>query len=150
MIPYKEMAVSKHNKKPITKRKPGHPVTRWTPTARAELLEALRDYIDRTNIPILAEFAYKNHIDRTQLYQYEELTHAIKECVTKKEAGLEKLMLSGMPHIASGCIFSLKQLGWKDVQSIEHSGSIDFYHALTAEERKARIEELGKKLATHN
>jgi hypothetical protein len=37
----------------------------------------------------------------------------------------------------------------KDKQEIEHSGGVDFYVSLTPEERKARIEELGRKLASH-
>lgn len=38
-------------------------------------------------------------------------------------------------------------LGQRDKQEIEHSGGIDFNASLTPEERKARIEELGRKLA---
>jgi hypothetical protein len=35
----------------------------------------------------------------------------------------------------------------KDKQEIEHTGGMDFYVSLTPDERRARIEELGKKLA---
>jgi len=128
-----------------TKRKRGHPVSRWTPTAREELLNKLREYIDANDIPILAEFAHQNHVRRQALYEFQELTDTIRECIDKKEAGLERHMLTG--KAVQGCIFSLKQLGWKDTQSIEHSGGIDFNASLTPEERKARIEELGRKLA---
>jgi hypothetical protein len=120
---------------------------KWTPTAREELLAALMAYVDDTEIPILAEFAVQNHVRRQALYEFTDLADAIKECIDKKEAGLERLMLTG--KATTGCIFSLKQLGWKDTQSIEHSGSIDFYANLTPEERMARIAELGKKLAAN-
>jgi hypothetical protein len=102
----------------------GRLVTRWTSTAREALDQALRDYIDQTDIPILAEFAFQNHVDRSNLYKYEELVPTIKALVAKKEAGLERLMLSGKIP-AAGCIFSLKQLGWKDNQSVELTGGVD-------------------------
>ena len=117
------------------KKKTGHPVTKWTPIAREKLLQAMRKYINRHTIPILAEFAYKNHVSRTHLYDYKELADAIKMCHDKKEAGLERLMLSGKPHVSTGCIFSLKQLGWKDRQEIEHSGSI----SLTIDSDDAKV-----------
>ena len=127
------------------KKKVGHPVTRWTPTAREKLLEALLTYIDANDIPILTEFAFKNHVHRQQLYEFEELADAIKACVEKKEAGLERLMLSGKPNTTTGCIFSLKQLGWKDMQSIEHTGAVDPVQEMTFDQRQAYIDALIKK-----
>jgi len=112
------------------KRKPGHPVTKWTPTAREELLDKLREYIDDNDIPILSEFASRNHVRRQSLYELTELSDTIRECVEKKEAGLERLMLTG--KAVQGCIFSLKQLGWRDKQEIEHSGEMT-YRVLPAE-----------------
>ena len=137
-------------KKAKTKKKGkrGHPVTRWTPTARGKLLSALKIYIQKTRIPILAEFAYQNRMPRQCLYEFPELADAIKVCITKKEGALERLMLSGKRGVAVGCIFSLKQLGWKDTQTIEHSGAIDFY-SMTAEERRQRIAELEAKRAAN-
>ena len=95
---------------------------KWTPTAREELLDALMAYVDDTEIPILAEFAVQNHVRRQALYEFAELSDAIKEAVEKKEAGLERLMLTG--KATTGCIFSLKQLGWKDTHDVEHSGNL--------------------------
>jgi len=129
-------------------RKPGRPV-KWTPTAREELLDKLQQYVDETEIPILAEFAYQNHMNRSQLYHYDELSNAIEECREKKEAQLERLALTNKISRAMAA-FSLKQLGWKDTQSIEHSGSIDFYATLTPEEREARMKELEAKRASHS
>lgn len=85
-------------------------------------MRRLEEYTEKTKIPILAEFAYQNRIARQELYAHPELADAIKELIDKKEFGLERLMLSGKPGVAAGCIFSLKQLGWKDKQEVEHTG----------------------------
>ena len=122
-------------------RKPGRPV-KWTPTAREELLDKLQQYVDETEIPILAEFAYQNKVTRTQLYTFDELTYTIKLCMEKKESQLERKALERtIDHTMA--IFSLKQLGWKDTQTIEHKGGIDLY-SMTIEEREERIKELLK------
>ena len=80
---------------------------------RAELLEALTRYVDETEIPIVAEFAYKHGVRRDYLYDMPELTNALKNCVLKKEAALESMALKGQINCTMA-IFSLKQLGWKD------------------------------------
>lgn len=127
-----------------TKRKPGHPVTRWTPEEREALNAKLEAYVDAEDIPILAEFAVQNNIRRQTLYELPELSDTVKKCVEKKEVGLERLMLTG--KAVTGCIFSLKQLGWKDTQTIEHSGGIDLLSA-SDEELDSRIAEYMKKYA---
>lgn len=119
---------------------PGHPVTRWTPEARQELLQKLQAYIEENDIPILLEFAAHEHVRRQTLYELEELSDAIKECIDKKESGLERLMISGKSNVATGCIFSLKQLGWKDTVSLEHSGAVDPVQDMTFEQRQAYID----------
>jgi hypothetical protein len=88
---------------------------------RAELLQALLDYIEDTEIPILAEFAYQHGIYRQRLYEWEEFADAIKVCTAKKEAQLERLALAGKVNVAMA-IFSLKQLGWKDTHEQTHVG----------------------------
>jgi hypothetical protein len=99
----------------------GHPVTRWTPTAREALLDALIVYVDSHDIPILAEFAFLNHVNRTSLYEFPELSDAIKTLIAKKESALERILYTRVEGSIAGVIFGLKQLGWKDTQSIEHS-----------------------------
>lgn len=89
---------------------------------RAELREALLQYVESTDIPIVAEFAYQNGLHRQQLYDMEELSDALKACTSKKEAALERQALAGDVNVTMA-IFSLKQLGWKDVQGREHSGA---------------------------
>jgi len=83
-----------------------------------ELAEKFAEYIESTSIPIIAEFAYTNDIDRTALYDNEEFSTLLKKCIAKKEAQLEKGVLAGKLNPAMG-IFSLKQLGWSDKREIK-------------------------------
>ena len=55
-----------------------------------DLLKKLQEYIDKTNIPIVAEFAYLNDVSRQHLYENKELSYAIKKLIDKKEAQLER------------------------------------------------------------
>jgi len=75
----------------------------------------LERYIKKTRIPIVTEFAYQNDVRREFLYTCEELKHTIKKLIEKKESQLERLALDKEID-KSMAIFSLKQLGWKDVQ----------------------------------
>jgi hypothetical protein len=94
-----------------------------------EVIEQIRlkleEYINLNNIPIVAEFAYQNEIPRQKLYEFEALNDTLKRLIDKKEANLERSMLNGTVKNISGYIFSLKQLGWKDRQEIEHTGGIN-------------------------
>lgn len=88
-----------------------------------ELMALFDDYIESNEIPIIAEFAYKNNILRESLYDYPEFSTLLKKCINKKESALEKYALAGEVSTPMA-IFSLKQLGWRDKQEVEHSGSI--------------------------
>jgi hypothetical protein len=98
---------------------------------RAELLEALTQYIDNTDIPILAEFAHEHGILRQRMYEWPELEDAIKACITKKEFALEKKALSGDVNCTMA-IFSLKQLGWTDKIDQTHKGDKEAPIMITA------------------
>jgi len=89
---------------------------------REALCEEFFQYVENTDIPIVAEFAYTRGISRDQLYAMEELSDALKACIAKKEFALESKALKGDVNCTMA-IFSLKQLGWKDVQQREHSGA---------------------------
>lgn len=89
---------------------------------RLEVLIAFDEYIETTEIPIVAEFAALQKLSRQFLYDNEEFDDAIKRCTCKKEAALERQALKGDINVTMA-IFSLKQLGWKD--KIEHSGDKD-------------------------
>jgi hypothetical protein len=96
----------------------------YTPERLEEIRQAMDEYTERTEIPILAEFAYQNKIRRQAMYEHKELTDSIKNMMAKKEAQLERTAMDGdIP--AAFAIFSLKQLGWRDKQDIELSGNKD-------------------------
>ncbi len=88
-----------------------------------EIKKKLIDYIEDNTIPIIAEFAYHNHIPRQTLYELMDIKEIMNELICKKEANLEKGMLSGKLPVAAAS-FSLKQLGWRDRQEIESTGGI--------------------------
>ena len=106
--------------------KVGAPVTVFTPERKKELVILLRKYIHETEIPILAEFAYINDVVRSSLYSVPEFSTLLKRLVAKKEFALERKSLDGKINTTQA-IFSLKQLGWRDRQEIEHSGGIRSY-----------------------
>jgi Holliday junction resolvasome RuvABC DNA-binding subunit len=116
----------------------GRPV-KYDKDLRENLNQKLNEYIDKTDIPIIAEFAYKNKIARQRLYEFEELSDTIKIAIDKKEANLERKALNNEVNTTMA-IFSLKQLGWKDKQEIEHSGKIN--KEMSNEERQELINEL--------
>ena len=89
----------------------------------AELVDSYIKYIEETDIPIVAEFAYLSDIPRQILYDYPEFSTLSKKAIDKKEMQLEKMGYSSKGNPAF-IIFSLKQLGWRDKQELEHSGSL--------------------------
>ena len=78
-----------------------------------DIFNRLEKYINETDIPIIAEFAYLNDIPRTTFYDYDEFSTLIKKLIDKKESQLEKMGLYGEVE-KTMAIFSLKQLGWRD------------------------------------
>jgi hypothetical protein len=97
---------------------------KYTPELNLEIKLKLEKYINSTDIPIIAEFCYKNHVRKQRLYEIHKLSDSIKELIEKKEAQLEKLALNGEID-KTMAIFSLKQLGWTDKTEIEHSGDMN-------------------------
>lgn len=83
-----------------------------------QLFKKFEKYINDTTLPIIAEFAYTNEIDRNYLYDNAIFSTLLKRCIAKKEANLEKGALTGKLN-PSMAIFSLKQIGWKDRQETE-------------------------------
>jgi hypothetical protein len=113
-----------------------------------ELVQKFADYIDGAAIPIIAEFAYKNDVPRTWLYERPEFLTLLKKCIDKKEAALEIGALKGELNPTMS-IFSLKQMGWKDKQEIDsnninHNTTQDITQ-LSTDERRARIDELNRR-----
>ena len=99
----------------------GRPRT-FTDEQVAEIRDKLVQYIATTEIPIVAEFAYLNDINRQILYDYPEFSTLTKKLIAKKEAQLERKGLMNEVN-STMAIFSLKQLGWRDKQEIETKSS---------------------------
>ncbi len=89
----------------------------YTEEVLEEIEKKILAYTESEDVPILAEFAYKNNIRRATLYEHEKLTYAIKQLTAKKEAQLEKLALNSKVN-TSMAIFSLKQMGWSDKHEV--------------------------------
>ena len=94
----------------------GHPVE-YTPERIAKIVKLMDEYTESEEVPILAEFAYKNNIRRGTFYDQPGLSDATKRLTGKKEAQLEKLALNGKINVSMS-IFSLKQMGWSDKHEI--------------------------------
>ena len=108
-----------------------------------QINDKLIQYIKKTPIPIVAEFAYKNGIRRQLLYENPVWKDTIKTLIDKKEAQLERLGLSKEID-KTMAIFSLKQLGWKDVQDF----NVGFNATETAKEFAALVSAAGAGSAT--
>jgi hypothetical protein len=93
--------------------KRGPKTKKYTKKRRKELVILLKEYIEENEIPILAEFGYKNGIPKSSLYDIEELDELRQLAILKKEANLEREGLRKDSNTAFVC-FSLKQLGWSD------------------------------------
>jgi len=98
---------------------PGGRPRNFNPEQMQELVKKFEEYIDNTDVPIIAEFAYKNNILKQELYDWPEFSNLLKKCVAKKESQLEKGALANKLN-PTMCIFSLKQLGWKDRQEVNN------------------------------
>ena len=88
-----------------------------TQKQKDDLLARLEKYVEETDIPIVAEFAYQNRVRRQYLYENPLFQDSIKRLIDKKEAQLERGGLDKSID-KTMAIFSLKQLGWKDVQDV--------------------------------
>lgn len=99
---------------------------KYTPERIQEIIELMDKYTKETEIPIFADFCYKNNLIRQYLYEIPDLSDAIKRMLQRKETILEIGALTGELNNTMA-IFSLKQMGWTDKQEIksEHSGNID-------------------------
>jgi len=94
---------------------------KYTKEVQLEIKADMEKYIEETDIPILAEFAYTRDIRRNKLYELDELKDTIKRMMEKKEAQLEKLAELNIINTTMA-VFSLKQLGWRD--RVEHDTKI--------------------------
>ena len=100
---------------------------KYTGEVIEQIRQAMEKYIEGTDVPIVAEFAYQNKIPRFKLYEFaennDEFQYTIKGLIDKKEAQLERMCLNGKID-KTMAVFSLKQLGWKDKSETEHTGTV--------------------------
>ncbi len=95
-------------------------------------------YIEETEIPIIAEFAYKNNLSKDFLYDTLEFSELLKSCISKKETALETKCLKGEVNPAMA-IFSLKQIGWRDKQEIDIGIPVRIKVSLDDEKEEEKI-----------
>lgn len=107
----KKTSLAKAQDKPAKRR-------RLTQKEIQVIKEKYMDYIMNTDIPIVNDFAFKMQMRRQTLYENKELKELTELSVLKKLAALERGMVTGTLPVA-GCIFALKQHGWKDRQEVE-------------------------------
>jgi hypothetical protein len=98
---------------------PGGRPVEYTPEVCASIIKKTEMYIKSVEIPSKARLAYNLNIPYQALYEHKEFSDILKRLEMKREAGLEELMLSGQTNVSTGCIFALKQLGWKDKHELE-------------------------------
>jgi len=111
----------------------GRPVE-YTPERIQEIKDAMERYIQETDIPIVAEFAYLHDIRRQKLYEIPELTDTLGKLIDKKESTLEKGGLLG-DYNASMAKFSLAQLGWSEKQETKVDGGVQIVYGDKDDER---------------
>lgn len=80
------------------------------------MVKQIKKYTDETDLPILKECCYENDWNYDYVMQIQRdnpvLSQSIRRLLTKKEIILEKALYAGTNN--TGCVFGLKQLGWKD------------------------------------
>lgn len=90
-----------------------------------ELAQKLDEYMESTDVPIVAEFAYLMGYNRTSIYEIPEISDGLRALVTKKEFALERLGLStnstAQQRMAE---MSLKQIGWSEKQDVNLTGGV--------------------------
>ena len=115
----------------------GRPIE-YTPKRIQEIKEAMERYIQETDVPIVAEFAYLNNIRRAILYEIPELSYTVGKMIDKKESKLERGGLIG-EYNASMAKFSLAQLGWSEKQETKVTGDIPVSISAKIKEIKAKF-----------
>lgn len=105
------------------------------------IADELEKYTALTRVPILKDFTTIINILYESMneasFRFPRLSDSIKKAIAKKEANLEKGMLTNNLN-ATAAIFSLKQLGWAD--KVEQKFSVD----VTPEQKKIIDETFSK------
>lgn len=94
------------------------------------LADQLKEYIDKSDDPMIEEFVMQNGVTKDTLYRLEKenqrLSDIIKYCHTKQHIRTVRRIEEGLINPTFG-IFKLKQrqYGWTDKQEVELSGELN-------------------------
>lgn len=110
------------------------------PTEIEEIRVAFEKYVEETDLPIVAEFAYQNKISWTVLDR-PELKDVKENCIKKKQTALERGALAGKLNPAMS-IFSLKQLGWSDKLETKNSHDVNVIQLVTLTPEEYRRQQM--------
>ena len=103
------------------------------------LVKDIKEYTKNTDYPILKELCYKKHYNYDVIMAKqrddEELCQSIKELLYKKEAYLEYNGVHGKLSNTMA-VFTLKQLGWRDLVEINNRTEISKLDELLKEIKK--------------
>lgn len=102
---------------------PGGRPKKYSKTFIKNIARRFQEYIENTELPIIARFAADNGLYKGWFYDYDEFSNLLKEATTKKEAALQEKGFAGEINVPMA-IFALKQLGWSDKVDHEHSGDV--------------------------
>lgn len=104
------------------------------------MVESFKDYIQDTQIPILAEFAASQGVSARWLCEHKEFDGLRELCKTKKTAGLER---SGLNNEVNARIaeFSLMQLGWSKQQTVDANVNLTVVDLLSALDTDETVKE---------
>lgn len=98
-----------------------------------ELAEAVNKYLEDAEVKTVTGLALAlGFASRQSLYDYaqkDEFSYIIARAKLWIENYYELQLLTS--NSATGPKFALQQMGWKDSKSIDHSGSVNLFEALT-------------------
>lgn len=124
----------------LTEKHAGGRPKEYTPERIAEIIGQLNKYINDTECPIIADFAYKHDIRRQTLYDFKEFSDALRKMIDKKESALLYNGLSG-EYNSQIVKLALAQLGYTDKNETKHTGKVTLdYSKMTDEELQTILE----------
>lgn len=114
-----------------------------------KLIADCEQYIAETNIPSVAEFAYKAGVWKSYLYDRAEFSDVLKRLSAKREAAIERGLFAGAIPPAAG-IFALKQgeIGWCDRTEVSSTinATVEQVAKLTPQEKQEGLDALVRHL----
>jgi len=103
---------------------------KWSERQIKSIRARLKEYIQKTQVPSIAEFAVQEGVPRGRLYEWDEMADTLDLLRAKRESYLEKQLLDPQTKNSTGAIFALKQLGWSDKQEVNQTGQVTHRHVV--------------------